>query len=245
MQELSARAALVSAPDVAGGLSTSVSREEVEDALRAEDGPVDLILDVTRYSDGEPAETRSVAVAWERPDLEQLLTQTGGDRIILTFDGETLAQAMADVEAHGLREKILVLAVAATAAAGAASTATAQVVASDVGGGSGAAPVVQTGVSPDDRAVPRSTSTEGQIGVSPDDRAVPRSVTEQPTGVSPDDRAVPRSTPVATPTASEPGGGIDWTGPTEIVAIAGGMLLAITGAAFVVAGRRRVRPQPG
>jgi hypothetical protein len=104
MQEIPARAALVSAPDVAQGLTTSISREEVEKAMRAEDGPLELILDVTRFENDEPAETRSVAVAWQPSDLEQLLRQAEGDRVTLTFDGEALREAMeGDVEAHGLR----------------------------------------------------------------------------------------------------------------------------------------------
>jgi hypothetical protein len=127
MQELSARAALVTAPEVTDGLTTVVSREEVTEALRAADSPLDLILDVTRFSNGDPAETRNLTVAWERGDLEELLRQSEGDQIVLTFDREAIRQAMeADVEAHGIREKALVLAVAAVAATGAAATASAQ-----------------------------------------------------------------------------------------------------------------------
>src|SRR5215211_5320868 len=127
MQELSARAALVSAPEVTDGLTTAVSREEVTEALRAADSSLDLILDVTRFSNGDPAETRNLVVAWERGDLEELLRQSEGDRIVLTFDHAAIRQAMeADVEAHGIREKALVLAVAAVAATGAAAGASAQ-----------------------------------------------------------------------------------------------------------------------
>jgi hypothetical protein len=253
MQELTARAALVSAPDVAGGLSTPISRKEIEEALRAGDSSPELILDVTRYDDGESAETRSVSVVWERDDLEQLLRQTEGERVLLTFDGKTLADAMAaDVDAHGLREKVLVLTVAATTAAGLAASAQARVDAPADGGGTQAA--AQVGVSPDSRTLPATegqvgvspdsrtvaTTTEGQVGVSPDSRAVPFGVTEQPTGVSPDDRAVPPSTPVETPTVSVPDDGFTFDpSPVQIVGIAGAMMLAITGAAFLLAGRRR------
>jgi hypothetical protein len=125
MEEIAARAALVSAPDVGQGLSTSVSRKEVQEALGAANGSLELILDVTRFDEGgDAAETRNVAVAWDREDLERLLSETEGDRVIFSFDGETLRQAFeADFEAHGLREKALVLAVAATAVAGAAGAA--------------------------------------------------------------------------------------------------------------------------
>jgi hypothetical protein len=125
VHELNARAALVPAPNVGDGLATTVSREAVADALSAE-GPIELILDVTSYSgEGEPTETRNFAVAWERPDLERLLREGSGDKIQLTFDRDAIEAAMADVEAHGLREKALVFAVAVTAAAGGATVASA------------------------------------------------------------------------------------------------------------------------
>jgi hypothetical protein len=111
------------------------------------------------------------------------------------------------------------------------------------------APTATPGVSPDDRAVPRGPAVPPPQ-LSPDDRAFPRSApTPAPTAapsLSPDDRAFPRSTPVAAPvtgTASDPG--ISWS-PSggETVAVAGAVLLLITGAYFVVGGRRgpRVRP---
>ena len=65
-------------------------------------------------------------MAWERSDLEQLLAEAQGDQIVLTFDREALARATDDVEAHGLRETALILAVAATAAAGGAQAASAE-----------------------------------------------------------------------------------------------------------------------
>jgi hypothetical protein len=119
MQEIPARAALVSAPDVAEGLTTSVSRDEVKRAIQGSNGPLELVLDVTRFEGDDPAETRSVAVAWDRKDLEQLLGQSEGEQVVLTFDGQALRDAFeSDVEAHGLREKAVVLAVAGAAVAG-------------------------------------------------------------------------------------------------------------------------------
>jgi hypothetical protein len=83
--------------------------------------------------------------------------------------------------------------------------------------------------------------------VSPDDRAVPRVAPPTPTPiVSPDDRALPRS-PVEAPTggtASDPG--ITWApSSAETAVLAGAIALAITGAFFVVGGRRRPRPRLG
>jgi hypothetical protein len=259
MEELGARAALVSAPDVGEGLTTSVSREEVQQALNVEGAPLELSLDVTRFSDGEPTETRNVAVAWERNDLEQLLRKTEGDRIVLTFDRKTLWQAMeTDVEAHGIREKVLVLAVAATAATGAAASASAEPGPFLGSGG----PAIQTTLGADDRAVSRATpAPEPSVGA--DDRAVSRATPAPEPSVGVDDRAVSRATPApepsvgvddravsrATPAPAEPGTAADagsWApSPAETAAIGGAIALAITGATFLAAGRRRrpgVRP---
>jgi hypothetical protein len=195
MDELNARAVLVQAPDVSDGLTTSVSREEVQRALDVEDGSPELILDLTRFADGDPTDTRSVAVAWERKDLQEFLRETSGDRVMLTFDRGMLQEAMdADVEAHGLREKVLVLAVAATAATGAASSAAAYPV---FEGSSG--PAIQSTLGPDDRAVSRAIpAAEATLG--PDDRAVSRAIPAAEATLGPDDRAVSRSIPAPEPT---------------------------------------------
>jgi hypothetical protein len=295
MDEVAARAMLVPASDVGDGVTTSVPRSEIEEVLAANETPIELVLDVARFSDGETTDTRSVAVSWERSELERLLREAQGDEVTLTFDRETLGRAMEDdVEAHGLREVVLALAIAGTAATGAAATASAEP-GPLLGGGTSAA-ATQTAspddrafartppptLSPDDRAVPRGGPVEAPTtGVSPDDRAVPRTPpptlspddravprgapVEAPTpGVSPDDRAVPRMTPVAEPTLSPddravPRGGpvevpatgtvsdpgITWSpSPTETALAAGLLALAITGAYFIVGGRRRPRIRP-
>jgi hypothetical protein len=266
MDELTARAVLVPAPDLREGIATSVPRSEIEDVLAQSELPIELVLDVTRFSDGEAAETRSVAVSWEREELERLLQEAKGDEVILTFDRDALYQAVeSDVEAHGLREKALILAVAATAATGAGAA----VASAEPGAFLGAeAQIAQTGTSPDDRAFARGPAVPTPEQ-SPDDRAVPRTdpaaaptqagpeipylsqgqgVTPADlgigTGTAPDDRAVPRGAPVEAPiagTASDPG--ITWApSPAETAGIAGAIALMITGAFFVVGGRRRMRP---
>ena len=200
MEEIAARAALVPAPDVGDGLTTSISRSEIEEVLAADEAPIELVLDVTRFADGETGDTRSISVSWERSDLEQLLKDARGDQVILTFDREALRQATDDdVEAHGLREKILVLAVAATAATGAAATA-----AAEPGPFLGAGTPVAQSVSPDDRAFARTApASASDAVVSPDDRAFARTspVSAPDAGVSPDDRAFPRTSPVSAPDA--------------------------------------------
>jgi hypothetical protein len=198
MEEITARAALVPAPDVGDGLTTSISRSEIEEVLAAKEAPIELVLDVTRFADGEAGDTRSISVSWERSDLEQLLKDAQGDQVILTFDREALRQVTDDdVEAHGFREKILVLAVAATAATGAAATA-----AAEPGPYLGAGTPATQSMSPDDRAFERTTPASASDAiVSPDDRAFARTspVSAPATGVSPDDRAFPRTSPVSAP----------------------------------------------
>jgi hypothetical protein len=282
MEEIAARASLVPAADVGQGLTTSVSRSEIEDVLESEETPIELVLEITRFSDGEAGEKRNVAVSWERTDLEQLLSDAQGDKVVLTFDREALRQAVeSDVDAHGIREKLLVLAVAATAATGAAANAAAEpgpflgmrsaveqqsALASDDRAVSRAAPttapdstlgvddraVSRAAPTPDpvlgvdDRSVPRATPTPDPV-LGVDDRSVPRATpVEAPgSGLAPDDRAVPRATtpvaPPATGTVSDPG--ISWApSPAETAVLAGAIALAITGAFFVVGGRRRLRP---
>jgi hypothetical protein len=281
MEEIAARASLVPAADVGQGLTTSVSRSEIEDVLASGETPIQLVLEITRFSDGEAGEMRSVAVSWERTDLEQLLKEAQGDNVVLTFDREALRQAVeSDVDAHGMREKLLVLAVAATAATGAAASAAAEpgpylgarsagaesTLASDDRAVSRAAPTTapDSTMGVDDRAVPRAAPTpEPVLGV--DDRAVPRAAPVETPSLAPDDRAVPRATPVEAPgsglapddravprattpveapvtgTVSDPG--ISWSPtPAETAVLAGVFALAITGAFFVVGGRRRLRP---
>ncbi|HZM18217.1 MAG TPA: hypothetical protein VFB87_02285 [Gaiellaceae bacterium] len=193
MEQISARAALVPASDLGDGLTTTIPRSDIQAVLAAEEEPIELVLDITRFSDGEAAATREISVAWERTDLEQLLSGAQGDDIVLTFDRDALGRATDDVEAHGLRETALVLAVAATAVAGGAASAAAEPGASY----GGTTPIVQS-MSPDDRAFARGEVATGD-GVAADDRGFAR---VPPPAMSPDDRALPRTTPVATP---EPG----------------------------------------
>ena len=273
MEERSARAMLVPAADLGNGLTTVISRAEIAAALASDGEPIELMLDVTRFADGEPREARSVPVSWERFDLERLLEQATTEEIALTFDRDALAQAIAtDVEAHGMREAVVALAVAATAATGAAGQAAAYP-SSGFGDSSSAATAQATGdlapddravprptpivaaapdLAPDDRAIPRPTPIAAQSpDLAPDDRAIPRPtpVTPAPVAVSspdlaPDDRATPRPTPVSAPVTGTVSDGTSWAPtPAETAALAGALALMITGAFFLVGGRR-VRPRP-
>jgi hypothetical protein len=142
MEDLSTRAQLVDASEVdAQSITATVPRSEIEDALASDEGPADLILDVARFGDGAEAERRRLAVEWEQGDLERLLRQADGDTITFAFDRRSLALAFdePDVETHGLREKALILTVAAATAAGAAGAAKAVPDAEGVGASPGAA----------------------------------------------------------------------------------------------------------
>jgi hypothetical protein len=119
MEVASARARLVdSAADDASAALATIPRSEIEEALRIEGEPPELILDITRYAgeDRQMAETGKVSVFWGREDLEELLRRTEGKSVTLVFDPYELLQAYeADVEAHGLREVAAVIAVAVAA----------------------------------------------------------------------------------------------------------------------------------
>jgi hypothetical protein len=200
MEQISARAALVPASDLGDGLTTTIPRSEIQDVLAAEEEPIELVLDVTRFSDGEAGEMRNVSVTWERSDLERLLKEAEGDQIALTFDLDTLRRATdpSEVEAHGLRETAMILAVAATAVAGGA-----QAAAAEPGPMLGqAAPITQS-TEPAGPVIPYlshgegvSSAELGTTGVAPDDRAVAR--VDAPS-LSPDDRAVARTDAAAEP----------------------------------------------
>ncbi|MGB2952026.1 MAG: hypothetical protein WBB74_01390 [Gaiellaceae bacterium] len=130
MAEATSRAKLVDAArDFNGsGVTATIPRSEVEAALRSKKSP-ELFLDVARVREegGADVEAHRVSVAWDKKDLEKLLKETKGDQIDLQFDRKELEQALeADVEGHGMRERALILTVAATAAAGIAGGASAR-----------------------------------------------------------------------------------------------------------------------
>ena len=268
MEQMTARASLVPASDLGDGLTTTIPRSDIQAVLAAEEEPIELVLNIARSSDGEAAATRNVSVTWERTDLEQLLGEAQGDEIVLTFDREALAQATDDVEAHGLREVALAIAVAATAAGGAAagaaaepgaylgsSTPTVQSAGPEIpylsqGQGVTEADLgIATGTSPDDRAVARTDEAAAPAPAGPEIPYLSQGQGVTPadlgiaTGTAPDDRAVARTDPVATTggTESDPST-FSVPGPDTVV-VAGAIALLITGAFFLIGtDRRRIRP---
>ena len=121
MEEVQTRATLVE-PSAGGdldGFTITVPRGQVEEALGAEDGEAELLLDVVRGENGE-GERRRVAVALTRDDLERMIREARDDRVAFVIPPDSLEQAFeSDVEAHGLREAAAVLAIAIVAGGGA------------------------------------------------------------------------------------------------------------------------------
>jgi len=132
MSEASASAMLVGTPEMLderpGAVTTTLSRSEIEEALSA-DPPADLVLEILRARDGgTEAEKRTLRVEWGRADLESVLVSPETQAIRFSFAPAEIEAALEgpDVEGHGLREKAVVLSIAATAAVAGTSAAYAQ-----------------------------------------------------------------------------------------------------------------------
>jgi hypothetical protein len=110
-----------------------IARDEILGALQDPEGSPELYLDLDRRSEGGGEERSSIGISWSRDELEKLLERADGDGVLLTFDRDELQYAFDDVEAHGLRQRTLVFAVAAMGAIGSGATI------------ANAAPVLETG----------------------------------------------------------------------------------------------------
>ena len=89
MQTFDAQATLVEPSGLRDGLTTTIAREDIEEALRLDEPPA-LVLDVLQAGDV----TSSVAVAWKRDELERLLRDATGEHVALTFDRAAIEQAL-------------------------------------------------------------------------------------------------------------------------------------------------------
>jgi len=124
MDELRTRALLTDFDPTSAGtgtIGTVLSREEIAETKARGEFPATLLLELDRIE--EPGAPARVAVDWDEDSLDQLLTSTDEDEIELWFEERELARAFdeREVEAHGIREKAAVLAVAVVAA-GASTT---------------------------------------------------------------------------------------------------------------------------
>jgi hypothetical protein len=233
-------------------LVATISREEVEEALR-KDAPVDLLLDVERVAaDGAGRETERIALGWESQDLERLLAAASDDEITLTFDQAEVQRLLdEDVDAHGMREKLAVLSVAVGMAAAGAGSAGAMVYTGSEGGSSAGTPAavataseVSSGLGATaPAAAPTATPSEISTGVTGEAPAAPAEIS---TGVVQEPLAAPAEVttgivqrPTATPVSASPSEP-SWA-PTgaQIGAIAAGTILAIAAAGFALRTQRR------
>ena len=97
-------------------VAASISSREIRDVLQETEAAPELTLDVVA-GDGSN-EHATISMTWGREELERLLEAATGDDVVLTFNRDELAAVLADVEAHGLRTRAAVFAVAAVGALG-------------------------------------------------------------------------------------------------------------------------------
>jgi len=162
METTSTRARLVEPSDLEAefaAITATIPRDEIEAALSS-DLPAELFLDVKRPSSEADAEERTLSVAWEKSDLERLLAGAEAEAITFSFAYDDLERAFEtpDVEAHGLRERALILTVAAAAATGGGAAAASA--ATDEATGSHATPVAA-------QVSHGEALTASQLGVAP------------------------------------------------------------------------------
>jgi len=273
MDERSGTIRLVeSHPDPEGRtLVARVARHDVEEALRS-DEPVDLLLDVERLAaDGEGRETGRLALGWEPEDLERLLAEASGDEITLTFqEGELQRLLNADVEAHGMRDKVAILTVVAGLAAAGAGSAKASVYLGNEVGGTSTAPaaVAPSEMSTGLTGTPAVTASEVSAGVdvgapaaaqparAPGASEVSTGITGRPPPAAPSEISTgivqqpaptaPEVTtgivahPTATPAASD---SPSWSPAPETLGLLAGAILALTAVGFAVRSQR-TPPRP-
>jgi hypothetical protein len=254
------------------GVTATLLRSDIE-AARSGAGPAELVLDVRR-GQGADVEAHSIAIEWSPADLERLLGEGEAEEVTIAFDRDEMAAVMdaeADVEAHGLREKALVLtavAVTGLSTAGVAqarptavATGTAAVVASAPApaqapaatiGGAGTAGAVDQAASP-------ATTTGGavkapEVIVAAAAAAAPATTTGGATAAqAPAPSESPATTtggagaqPVASNTAGQnaSAGSASSLSAAEEAALAGAAGIVIAAAGFAAATRRRRPVQP-
>ncbi len=257
------------------GVTATLRRADIEQAARSEAGPAELVLDVRR-GQGADVEAHSIAVEWSPADLERLLAESEAEDVTIAFDRDDLASAMdaeSDVEAHGLREKALILTVVMVSAASTAGIAQARPAAVASGN---AAPLASAPAAPGPAAAqaPATTiggadvagavdqaspaTTIGGAGLEPTDVVVtaapgsPATTTGGATSQAPAPSESPATTmggagpatPVRAGGEVVSAGGSSSLSAAEEAALAGAAGMVIAAAGFAAAGRRRRPIQP-
>ncbi len=116
-------------------VATIVRRDEITAVLQDPQASPELSLRVTTGGSEGNDEPSVIAMTWSRDELQGLLERATAEEIVLTFDRDELSRAIGDFEAHGLRERALVFAVAATSALGTGTAIANAMPTSDDGGG--------------------------------------------------------------------------------------------------------------
>jgi len=117
VDDLLTRAQLVGYDSELAAIGTVVPRAEFAATAARGEFPATLLLDLDRVetNDGSGVAHARVAVDWDEATLDELLASSEDEEIALWFDERELVRAFDDVDAHGLRERAAVLAVAVTA----------------------------------------------------------------------------------------------------------------------------------
>ena len=255
MQELRDRVRVVDASEIgAGEIRATVRRAELEDVLSAKDGEPELVIDVTRVGE---ADAHTLRLACDPGELEKLLRQGDGDNITLALDESSLERALEDdVAAHGLRERVVVLAVAATTAAAGASIAQGAVY--QASGGSATAttqaatsgpvterewPVGPAAQAPAEAPAPTNqgvvSEREWPVGVQESAAADSGVVSEREWPVAVGGTAAQAPSPTSATDSASAG-----TDAATAAAVAGGAALLISAAGFAVRRQRKAEPRP-
>jgi hypothetical protein len=233
-------------------VSASVSRRKITDVLDEPDGAPELVLDLVAAEGGERA---TISMTWSRDDLERLLEAGTGDDVELVFDRDELASAFRDVEAHGVRTRAAVFAVAAAGALGTGATIANAAV---EGVGTAGTPVTATSTADESAALEaRSQALNEQYGLGDAGEAAAvearsQALNEQyglgdageAAAVEARSQAMNEKYGLGTAgEATESSGGLTFEAPTgDEALLIGGLLLTIVGATFVVRRAPGVRP---
>src|SRR5436190_5383001 len=252
MGEVSSRAQLIDASrfDARSQIAATLSREDIEGALRVKDVP-ELVLEIDRRSNGD-VEAHTLRVAWAEDQLKELLRDTSGEDITLYFDAAELQQALGDddIEAHGMRETTAAVLTVAAMAAGigaAAHPASAAV------GGGGGVEMVSDAASSGVATAPELISDAASSGVAAAPELISDSASSGPSGVQVAEASGPElisdsaSTGTPSPAQSTPvaravsvSGTDSGMSNAEIGTAAGaGLVLMITAAGFAMRGKNR------
>src|SRR5204863_8755537 len=172
--------------DARSQIAATLSREDIEGALRVKDVP-ELVLEIDRRSNGD-VEAHTLRVAWAEDQLKELLRDTSGEDITLYFDAAELQQALADedIEAHGVRETTAAVLTVAAMAAGIGAAA--HPASAAVGGGGGVAAgntieMVSDAASSGVATAPELISDAASSGVTAVPELISDSASSGPSGV--------------------------------------------------------------